>query len=182
MKQNNKGKTKRIVTLGILSALSIVFVLLIHFPIFPPAPFLEYDPADVPILMGTFLYGPFAGMLMTLVTAVIQGAIVSQQSGIYGVIMHFIATSALCATTGIVYKVLRIKGKTIIALLCGAVAMVAIMIPANLIITPHFMGVSTEVVSGMLLPAIIPFNAIKAGINCAATFIIYIPLKKIFKF
>lgn len=33
---------------GMLAALSIVLVYVIHFPIFPAASFLEYDPADIP--------------------------------------------------------------------------------------------------------------------------------------
>ena len=43
-----------------LTAISIVFVSVIHFPLFPAAAFLEYDPADIPILIGTFAYGPIA--------------------------------------------------------------------------------------------------------------------------
>ena len=46
--------------LGMLTALSVVLTWLIHFPIFPGAPFLEYDPADIPILIGTFTFGPLA--------------------------------------------------------------------------------------------------------------------------
>ena len=33
--------------MGVLAAISIVLVYLIRFPIFPAAPFLEYDPADI---------------------------------------------------------------------------------------------------------------------------------------
>ncbi|MFQ9412551.1 MAG: hypothetical protein ACLR1T_18100 [Evtepia gabavorous] len=39
----------------------LLLVYVIHFPIFPAASFLEYDPADIPILIGTFAYGPLAG-------------------------------------------------------------------------------------------------------------------------
>ncbi len=42
----------RLVKLGMLTALSIILVYAIHFPIFPSASFLEYDMADVPILIG----------------------------------------------------------------------------------------------------------------------------------
>jgi riboflavin transporter FmnP len=40
-----------------LAAISLLLVYLIHFPIFPGAAFLEYDMADVPILIATFLFG-----------------------------------------------------------------------------------------------------------------------------
>ena len=66
-------KVRKLATMAMLVAISIVLVYLIHFPIFPGAAFLEYDPADIPILIGAFAYGPVAGVLLTVVTAVIQG-------------------------------------------------------------------------------------------------------------
>ena len=51
-------KTRRIITIAVLAAISVVLVALIHFPIFPAVAFLEYDPADIPILIGTFAFGP----------------------------------------------------------------------------------------------------------------------------
>ena len=50
--------------------------------------------------------------------------------------------------------------------------MAFIMIWANLIITPLFMGVPRDVVWD-LMPFIVGFNAIKAGINGFVTFILY---------
>ena len=62
----------RMVKLGMLTALSIILVYAIHFPIFPAASYLEYDMADVPILIGTFLYGPWWGLALTAVVSVLQ--------------------------------------------------------------------------------------------------------------
>ena len=39
--------TRKLTTIAILTALSVCFVALIHFPIFPAVAFLEYDPADI---------------------------------------------------------------------------------------------------------------------------------------
>ncbi len=47
------------------------------------------------------------------------------------------------------------------------------MMVANHFITPAFMGAPVEVVDAMLLPVILPFNLIKAGINSLVTFLIY---------
>ena len=55
--------------MAMLVAVSIVLVALIHLPILPMVPFLEYDPADIPILVGTFAFGPVAGLILTIVTA-----------------------------------------------------------------------------------------------------------------
>ena len=76
---DKKINTKQITTLGVMSALSIVLMILIRIP-FPTAPFLEYDPADIPILISTFLFGPWWGLLMTAAVSVIQGITVSSSS------------------------------------------------------------------------------------------------------
>ena len=153
-------------------AISVVLVYIIHFPIFPAVPFLEYDPADIPILIGTFLFGPFAGTVLTVVTSIVQGVTVSAHSGIYGILMHIIATGAFVLTAGLIYKKNKTKKTAIIALLLGTLAMALIMIPANLVITPLFMGTPVNVIWD-LMPFIVAFNAIKAGINGVVTFFIY---------
>ena len=71
--QKPKMTTARLAKMGMLVAISVVLVYLIHFPIFPAVAFLEYDPADIPILIGTFAFGPLAGVLLTVVTAVLLG-------------------------------------------------------------------------------------------------------------
>ena len=101
--QQPKITTVRLAKMGMLVAVSVILVYLIHLPIFPAVAFLEYDPADIPILLGTFAFGPVAGVLLTVVTSVIQGLTVSAASGVYGILMHIIATSALVITAGLIY-------------------------------------------------------------------------------
>ena len=163
---------KAIAKLGILCAISIVLVYFIHFPIFPAVAFLEYDPADISILIGTFTFGPVAGILLTLVVSLIQGFTVSAASGVYGIIMHVIATGTLALVSGLIYNKKKTRARAIIALTAGTLSMVIVMFFANLIITPLFMGVSREIVLN-LMPFILGFNAIKAGINSILTFLMY---------
>lgn len=168
----SRMSTVRLAKMAMLVAISVVLVAIIHFPIFPAVPFLEYDPADIPILIGTFAFGPVAGVLLTAVTAVIQGLTVSSASGIYGILMHIIATSALVITAGLIYRKNKTRKGAVIALLCGIIAMTVVMMGANMIITPIFMGVPASVVWD-LMPFIAAFNAIKAGINSVVTFLVY---------
>lgn len=167
------SNTIKLAKMGVLAAISIVLVALIHLPIIPAAPFLEYDPADVPILMGTFAFGPLAGFLLTVVVSVIQGVTVSAGGGPYGIIMHIIATGMFVLVAGLIYKYNKTKKGAAIALVCGTIAMVAIMIPANLFITPYYTGWPVEAVKGLLLPGILPFNLAKAGLNSIITFLLY---------
>ena len=168
----SREKTVRLAKMGMLVAISIVLVYFIHFPIFPAVAFLEYDPADISILIGTFAFGPLAGILLTVVTSVIQGVTVSAASGLYGIIMHVISTSVLVLVSGLIYKYNKTRKGAVIALLCGVAAMTLVMIGANMIITPLFMGVPRNIVWS-LMPFIAGFNAIKAGINSVVTFLLY---------
>lgn len=172
IQQPGYNKTLRLAKMGMLVAVSIVLVYFIHFPIFPAVAFLEYDPADIPILMGTFAFGPAAGFLLTIVTAVIQGVTVSAQSGPYGIIMHVIATGTMVLVAGNIYKRNKTRKGAVIALLCGVIAWVLVMIGANMVITPLFMGVPRTMVWD-LMPFIAGFNAIKSGINAVVTFLLY---------
>ena len=163
--------------LAVLTALSIVLMLFVHFPIFPAAPYLEYEPMDIPILIAAFAYGPIAGLTVTVISSVIQGVFVAS-TGWVGILMHFIATGTLVITASLIYRRKHnIKG-AIIGLLAGTVAMAAIMVPTNLIIQPLFYGTPAEAVKVAIIPFIIPFNLIKAGINSAVTFAIYKPLRR----
>lgn len=165
--------TNRLVKLGLLTALSILLVFLIHFPIFPSAAYLEYDMADVPILIGTFLFGPWWGLLLTAAVSVLQWLLVSQASMWVGAVMHFCATGSCVLVAGLLYRRLHTRRGAVLALVLGAAAQVLMMIPLNLIFTVHFNGAPHDVVVAMLPTVIIPFNAIKAGGNALLTFLLY---------
>ena len=165
--------TRKLVVMSMLTAISILLIYLVRFPIIPAVPFLEYDPADIPILIGALAYGPVAGILLTVVCSVIQGITVSAGSGVYGIIMHIIATSTLVVVTSVIYNMRHTQKGAITGLVCGVIAMSFIMLPANHFITPMFMGLPTEAVDALLLPGILPFNLIKAGTNATITFTVY---------
>ena len=176
MRSNDSAK--KITRLAMLTALSVVLVYLIHFPIFPAAPFLEYDPADIPILISGLMYGPGAGLIVTAAASIAQGLTVSSGSGVIGILMHFLATGSMVLVSSLLYKK---TGKLLPALGAGALTMVVAMCGCNLIFTPLFMGASLKDVADMLIPVIIPFNAIKAGINCLAAGLIFKALSAIVK-
>ena len=171
--------TRKLTTMAMLTAISIVLVAFIHFPLFPAAPFLEYDPADIPIFIGTFLFGPMAGLGLTLVVSVIQGVTVSAGSSIIGILMHFLATGTFAVIAGNIYKRKHTRLGATVALLVGVVAMTTVMVLCNLVFTPIFMNTPIEAVVSMLVPVIIPFNLAKAGINAVVTYLVYKPIARL---
>lgn len=171
--------TKKLTTLGVMGALSVILAMLVHFPIFGAAPFLEYDPADIPIFIAAFMFGPVAGLVLTLVVSLVQGLTVSASSGMIGVLMHFLSTGAFVLVAGNIYLRNRTRKGAVLSLAAGVIAMVIIMTLWNIIFTPIFMKVPRQAVVELLLPAIIPFNFIKAGGNAVITLLVY---KKISNF
>ena len=123
----SKKKTVKMVKMGVMVAISVAMVYLVHFPIFPAVPFLEYDPADISILIGTFAFGPEAGLVLTVVTAVVQGLTVSAGSGLYGILMHMIATGVLVLVSGMIYNRKKTKATAVFGLTAGMAAMAVVM-------------------------------------------------------
>jgi riboflavin transporter FmnP len=183
---HNRTNIYRIAALGIFSALSIVLVYFIRFPIFPSVPFLEYEPGNVPIIICSYLFGPFYGLAMTVVVCVVQGLTVSAQSGWIGIVMHIFATGSLVLTSsGLRIALRKRKQKAgveltarntglidVLSALAGITAMTVSMTLWNMVFTPIFMGVTLNDVIP-LLPFVVLFNIIKATVNSAVALAVY---------
>lgn len=169
--------TKKLTMMAMFTAIGAVLITAVHFPLFPSAAFLQYDPADVPILICGFAYGPVAGIIVTILASFIQAFFLGGD-GIYGFLMHVIATSALTLVASSIYRTNHTRKGAVIGLTAGTLAMGVVMMIANHFITPAFMGAPTEMVDSMLLPVILPFNLLKAGINSVITFLVYKTVSK----
>lgn len=171
MNSNNRFSTQVLVKLALMTAMSLVLMFIVRIP-FPPAPFLVYDPADIPIYICTFAYGPVAGLVVTFIVSFLQ-AFALGGDGIYGFVMHFIATGVVAVMIGWMYKRNKTKKTALRALILGIFVTTAIMCVMNIFVTSAFMGVEKSVVIAMLPTAIIPFNLIKFSINAVVTFLVY---------
>ena len=180
-KNNKKMSTRVMVSLAMLGAISIVLVSAIHFPLIPAAAFLEYDPADIPILIGAFAFGPVAGLLLAIIVSIIQGLTVSAVSGVIGIVMHIFATGACAFVAGSIYKKNKTRKNAVLALVVGALVQTVAMVIMNMIFTPLFMNIPLDKVIPMLVPIIIPFNLLKAGINGTMTFLLYKSISHLLK-
>ena len=167
-----KNTTLRLVTMAMLVAIAVILLLMIRIPLFAAAPYLRYDMADVPILIGTMLFGPGAGVAILAVVSFIQAFLLGEDGWI-GFLMHVLSSGALVLVAGLIYHRVKTTKRMVVGLLLGSLAMTALMIPLNLIITVHLYGVPREVVLAGLLPVTIPFNLIKSGANSVITFLVF---------
>lgn len=165
-------KSVKITSISMLVALSVIAGYFIHFPILPQAPFLLYDPGSVFLLIGSFKLGPKTGLIMCFITAILF-ALITGQGGPYGALMNFLATGTLVFVSSQIYLLNHTKKGAILGIILGTLAMTLVMVPANLIITPIYLGVNREIVAKMLIPAIIPFNLLKGTISGFLTFVLY---------
>ncbi len=178
---NAKRNVNKMVRLAILSALGIVLMLLIRFPLIPAASYLEYEPGDVPVMIGAFMYGPVSGIIMAFIVSVIQAATVSAASGWVGLLMRMISTGTFVVAASLIYKRHHTFKGAIASLVVASLAATVVMIGANLVITPRFWGVPYEAVKASIFPVLIPFNLIKAVGNSVIIMLLYKPLSRFIK-
>lgn len=168
-------RTKTLVTLAMLSALAYLSMLFLRVPIMPALPFIKFDPKDVVIVIGGFLYGPLPALAITVVVAFVEMITVSE-SGWIGLLMNIISSASFACTAAIIYKNKRRLSGAVIGLAAGCIAMTSVMLLWNYVITPLYMHVPREVVAGMLLTGFLPFNLIKSILNAAIAMLLYKPV------
>ena len=173
MQKSNTMDIRRLTVTAMLSALAYASVALsdLIFPI-RIAGFLSLEPKDCILAIGAFIYGPVTGFVMSLIVSLIEMVTIST-TGWIGFVMNVIASALFVCPAAWIYHRRRTVRGALIGLLVGAVAMTGGMILWNYIITPLYMGVSRDVVVGMLVPVILPFNLLKAGMNTALTMLLY---------
>ena len=165
-------KVKKLVTLSLLAALAYVAMVLIRIPLIS---FLKYEPKDVIITIGGFMYGPFAAFMMSFVVSFVEMLTVSD-TGWIGAVMNLVSTCAFACTASFIYRrIHRLKG-AVIGLVVGMVVMIAVMMLWNYFLTPIYMGYPRKAVAAMLPTVFLPFNATKGGINTAITILLYRPV------
>ena len=164
--------TKKLVLLAMLAAAAFMLVATIRIPV---VLFLSYEPKDVIITIGGFLLGPMSAFVISFVVALVEMVTINT-TGPIGCLMNLLSSACFSCTAAYIYKKKRSIPGAILGLSVGSVAMIAVMLLWNWLITPLYMGVSRSAVVPMLIPAFLPFNALKAGFNSALTLLIYKPL------
>ena len=163
---------KKIAILAMLSAFAYVVMCFLRVPV---VLFLKYEPKDVIITLGGFLYGPLAAFGISCVVSFLEMLTVSD-TGWIGMIMNILSTCSFACTTAFFYKKRHTLSGAITGLLVGIALMVVVMLGWNYVLTPLYMGQSRADIAAMLVPVFLPFNLIKGGLNAAITALLYRPL------
>ena len=172
MRKNKFFTPKQMVMLALLASIAYLIVSLVRIPV---VLFLKYEPKDVIITIGGFLFGPMASFVVSLLVSLIEMVTISE-TGPIGALMNLLSTCCFACTASYIYKKNRTLKGAILALVAGSVFMTAAMILWNWLVTPLYMGVDRATVQGMLLSVFMPFNLLKAGLNTAFVLFLYKPL------
>ncbi len=167
-----KVSVKKMVLIAMLSAVAYIMVFFIRIPV---VLFLSYEPKDVIIAIGGFLLGPFAAFLCSLLASLAEMVSISS-TGPIGAIMNLLSTCSFACTAAFIYKKNHTMKGAVLGLSVGSLVMICAMLLWNWLVTPLYMGVERSAVEALLIPAFLPFNALKAGLNTALTLTLYKPL------
>ena len=165
------SRIRTVAAVAVFCALAYVACVVFHFR----ASFLTFDLKDAVMTVGAMLFGPAWGFAMVLVVALIEMLTVST-TGLYGFVMNVLASASFVCVASFVYTRRRTMKGALAGTFAAILAMTGVMMLANLVITPFYIGATAADVAKMIPTLLLPFNLTKAVFNAALVFILYKPI------
>lgn len=173
---NASINTKTIAITALFTAASMLLSF-IQIPIFPAAPWLMYDPSGIVCLIAALAFGPKLGAAVAIISWLPRVFLDP-----FGAPMGMVSTCALVIPAAIIYaKMGRTRLASLVGMIAGAVLSVAVACALNLVVTPLYTAVSMMDVVYMIVPILLPFNAIKMAINVVAGQVLLDPCMNVLK-
>lgn len=169
-------RLKRISAVAVFIALSYVCVFLIRFKV----DFLTFDLKDAVMAIGSMYFGPLSALVMSGAVSLLEFLTISD-TGVYGLIMNFISSAVFCTVAATIYKFRKTVAGAAVSLVIAAVTMCGVMLVANMMVTPYYMGVPTAVVRELIPTLLMPFNLTKGIFNAAVVMLLYKPFSSALK-
>lgn len=202
-KQGSREKmfyTQKIVIIGMFSALSAI-LMLFEIPL-PFAPgFYKLDFSELPILVGTFAFGPVAGVMMEFVKILLKLCMKGTSTALVGELANFAVGCSFILPASAIYLFKKSKKAAILACVAGTLVMSVFGTAFNAVyLLPAFsklFGMEMDVILGMgsavnpfvsgnsivgfVVACVAPLNLIKGTSVSIVTLLIYKPLSPILK-
>lgn len=194
--EKTKVNTRTLVQIGMLSALAII-LMQFEIPLpFAPA-FYKIDFSEVPVLIGCFSMGPFAGVLIELIKVILNVAIKGTMTMGIGDAANFLIGCAFCVPAALIYQKKRTKSGVVTGMVVGTVIMTILGCVLNAyILLPVYakafempldalVSMGTEVngaITGLMtfvLFAVAPFNLLKGILVSLIVFFVYKKIRQV---
>lgn len=187
--QRKPISTMDLTRIAILGALASI-LFMIEIPVFPAVPFYKLDFSNVPVILGALAMGPFQGLLILLMKALI--GLTHSSSGGIGELADLLMGAAFILPGALMYRRNKTRKTALLGMLAGIATMVVIAIPSNYyILFPFYQKfVPYDAVVNMgkalfpfidgiwqfLLTVTALFNLIKGTAICLVAYVLYKPL------
>ena len=166
---SEKTKVNKLVIMAMLSAIAVV-LMYFEFPLTFIAPsFYEMDLSEVPIMIGSFMLGPCAGVIMEAVKILLKLCIKGTSTAFVGDFANFILGCALVLPASIIYHYKKTKKRAAIGLVVGGLVLVF----AGIFMNAFYLLPKYSELYGMPVETFIAMGQkINAGINNIMTFVV----------
>ena len=190
--------TRKIAMIGMFSAISAV-LMLFEIPM-PFAPgFYKLDFSEIPALVGTFAFGPVAGVMIELCKILLKLVIKGTSTAFVGDLANFVIGCSLILPASIIYMFKKTRKRAFLSCIAGSVIMTVFGTAFNgIYLLPAFsalFGMPMEAiiaagaeingnihnVTSFVCFAVAPINIIKSVAASGVTLLIYKPLSPILK-
>lgn len=192
--------TRKVAMIGMFSAIAMILHLF-DFPL-PFAPgFYKLDFSELPILVGTFAFGPAAGVMMEFVKIMLKLLIKGTSTTFVGDLANFVVGCSLILPASVIYAFRKNKKSAIFACITGTLIMTVFGTAFNAIyLLPAFSklyGIPLDQLLAMgsavnplakegsivsfVAACVAPLNLVKGASVSLVTLLIYKPLSPIIK-
>ena len=190
--------TRKIATIGVFSAISAV-LMLFEFPVpFAPA-FYELDFSEIPALVGTFAFGPVAGVMIEFCKILLKLFMKGTSTAFVGDLANFVIGCSFILPASILYMLKKTRTNAILACAVGTGIMTVFGTMFNAVyLLPTFatlygmpldaiVGMGTAInenitsVTTLVIFAVAPLNLLKGFSVSLVTMLVYKKLSPILK-
>lgn len=190
--------TKNLTMIAMFSAISAVLMVFeIQLPFSPS--FVKFDFSDLPVMLGGFLIGPFAGGIIAFMKILLHFLLNGTTSFFVGDLSNLLLTLSLVLPASFIYQQKKTKKTTIQGLLVSIICTSLLAIIFNLfLIFPlylkvlnlkmvdlinmiHVVNPLVKDVFTMIVFSLLPFNLFKYSIVSMITMLSYKKLSILFK-
>jgi len=195
---NKRTKTRDMVSIAMLAAVAVV-LMLFEFPLPFLPPFYKIDASELPVIIGAFAMGPWAGVLIELIKVLLNLLLDGTTTAFVGEFANFLIGCSYVVPASLVYYNRKSKKNAVLGLVLGTVtcAVVGCLLNAYLLLPAYSkafkMDIEALIAMGtaankaidsmftFVLFATAPLNILKCGLVSVITMLIYKPISRILK-
>lgn len=186
-----RSKIKEMTLIAIMGGLGAILMVVFHTPIPFMPPFMDFDLAAIPELIGGFALGPVAAIGIILVKILLKFVLMGTSSMFTGEIQNFLLSCAYVLPAVIIYHRKKSKKSALLGMIVGTIVCSITAVFTNLyIIIPFYASLGNMTVQSIVdmcaavnplmkdtltlaIFGIVPFNLIKGAASSLVTYILY---------